>query len=185
MGTKITNLKDHMAVIESNTARNIERLKCDVEDVALSTWASDCTIRAHRCAIRALEYGAEHGIDGPACDIEVLTRDDGTIVSAKVIRGRYGPCWLLAPEAEAEFGRKFVPVAKTETHAIKDEAGGIIEFRREVKRGRIMKKLGLHEEKRVVKASEWLGNNEPGFIGGAIHYFAKPENPDWFYRGGR
>ena len=184
MTIEITTIANHTAAIESNTKRNIERLDYNVEDVALSSWGSSMMISAHHTAIRALELGAEHGIDGPACDIDVLCREDGTIVSAKMIDGKYGPCWMLAPEAEAEFGRKFIPAAKAKIEDWRDEEG-ILHNRVIRVPGRIMKGFGLHEEKRIVEASRWLDGTDPGFIGGNIHYFAKPANKDWFYRGGR
>lgn len=156
MATIIRTVEYHRAEIEKDTAANARRLDLDGEDAALSTWAASQMITWNHIAIKALELGAAHGMQGPAVEAVVLVNADGEIVSTERVEGEWGMSWKVRPAHVATVGRRFVPCVKRE--------GGT---------SRIQKSLGLVETTRVVPA-EREPIKECAFAGAPVWYTLRP-----------
>lgn len=107
------------------------------EDVGLSVWADNAIIGFHEFAIRALELGAQNGMNGPAMMAKRLMEGDRVVV-AELIETQYGPAWMLAADEAEKFGRKFVPTGT---------------------KSRIQKQLGLTEAQVVWPAQRQVLSN--------------------------
>ena len=75
--------------------------RCDT-DGFLSQWALGLGSQKKSAQAKILENGGKSEFLG-------LYDAVGTRVPAKLIRGKFGPVWLLRDDVEKSFGRKFIP----------------------------------------------------------------------------
>lgn len=152
MGYLITTIEEHRRSIDADHKRQVERLSHDVEDVALSTWATSNHMRFESLAIRALELGAENGIDGPAVEVPVLRyASTGAVVNARFLPTKFGAAYHIDGGMDvAEIGREWVSCAP-----------------------RTLKKLGLVEDFVVLPASRYADADCP-FVGAPVSFRLKP-----------
>lgn len=95
----------HQAQIDHQSATNAHRPDRDVMDVGLSSWAAAQIIDWHQTAIEALDLGAEHGIDGPAAECDVLLDSDGRILDAVAEVNPWGRRqWRISPDEQRALG---------------------------------------------------------------------------------
>lgn len=108
---KISSLSEHKANLAKHHDDQVRRLDCDVEDVALSSWASSQMIGFEAFAIRALELGAKNGIDGPAVEVPILRYvSDKVAVAARIVLTKYGLRWHVdGAMDQAEIGKEWLP----------------------------------------------------------------------------
>lgn len=135
MSYQIRSIEFHEAAMERDIQRNKERLDYDVEDVGLSSWASDQMITFHRRAIRLLETGQDIGIDEPAAERLLLVDEDYNVVSFNWYDTRYGASWRLSKEATKKYGRGWIPFHDN---------------------SRIQRQLGLRQITLIWPCSRWM-----------------------------
>lgn len=129
----IQTIEFHKAAIVAQEEKAAKR----TEDVGLSAWADDSIISFHRFAIKALELGAEHGMNGPAM-VTLRLMEGDRMVNAELIESQFGSTWLLSADEAEKFGRKFVPTGS---------------------KSRIQKQLGLTEAQTIWPAQRQVLSN--------------------------
>lgn len=151
MATKIVSIEFHKAQISSDQADNVRRLDLDVSDCALSSWASSENIKAHQCALNALELGAENGSTEPMGYFRKLATLSGEVVPARLFINSFDKyTWLLSDEAAQKYGRKFIPAGSS---------------------SRIQKQLGLQEIEVLRPAKRFVACSGGSFIGASMSYY--------------
>ena len=139
MSHVIRDVASHEAALKraaDDNSRIMGNPDWEMSESGLSIWANNANVSFNRQAIDWLKLGEEHGIDGPAADMNCLVFD-GKIVEAHVFwksfNGHRNASWVIHDDEVAEkFGRKFIPAGEN---------------------SRIQKNLGLSEERRVVPIS--------------------------------
>lgn len=144
--------------LQEQAARRFES-QVDVGDSAMSSWANDNSIQAHRLAISLLEKGLEiANKEVPYSDFLTLVDNDGNTVSSQLSsREYYGTTsyfWVLNDEMTEKYGRRFIPSSN---------------------RSRIQKELGLKEDHVLEEAKGYLVGNCAG-IGLPVSYYPVRNN---------
>ena len=148
---QITTIENHQSSLDHHSKRNVERLDLDVSDSALSSWASDQTIKAENLALDALKLGAEHGNTEPRGYFRKLATLSGEIIDAKLFINPYDNyTWLLSDAAAQKYGRKFIPAGTS---------------------SRIQKSPGLQEVEALRQAKRYIISKGGAFLGAPCHYF--------------
>jgi hypothetical protein len=127
-----TKAAEHFARAEESVER------CDT-DGFVSQWANGVCGRLELAKAELAENNGE-------CDQLVLVDANGDLVPAKLIPTQYGSAWLLSPEVERKYGRKFVPVGA---------------------RSRVQRNLGLAEDRRKMPSYARLHGSGTGLAGAA------------------
>ena len=149
---KVRTIKEHEANLAELRANFKRRLEAQMEDAALSQWSDECRGDGERYAIQLLKNGLEQcGKEIPMEWFRFLLDADGNHIDAKEIITKDGRLvWILGDDAEAKYGRKFIPVGKN---------------------SRIQKQLGLHEDWAWAEANRYI-KGHCGWIGGIMTYRA-------------
>jgi hypothetical protein len=93
-----TDLRTKAAAHDQAAADSFDRSDTDG---FLSQWASSITARKLRAQADLAEAGG-------MIEIRALFNLDGTVASVHYGHGKYGSFWVLNPDAEARFGRRFL-----------------------------------------------------------------------------
>lgn len=151
-GYKINSLEAHKANLSKHHDDQVRRLDCDVEDVALSSWASSQMIGFDSFAIRALELGAMNGIDGPAVEVPILRySSDKIAVEAHLVLTKYGLRWHVdGAMDQSEIGKEWLSTNE-----------------------KTLAKLGLYEDSVVLPAREYA-DAHCSCIGAPVSFSLKP-----------
>lgn len=151
-GYKINSLDAHKANLAKHHDDQARRLDCDIEDVALSSWASDQMIGFENFAIRALELGAKNGIDGPAVEVPVLRYvSDKVAVEAHLVLTKYGSRWHVDGAIDqAKIGKEWLPANE-----------------------KSLAKLGLYEDSVVLPARKYADAHS-SCIGAPVSFYLRP-----------
>lgn len=131
---------DHVEAAE----RSFER--CDT-DGFLSQWA-------HGLRAQQLRTQAEIEEDGGLAPFPGLFDQDGQRVDAKLINGQYGRVWLLATEAAARYGRRFIPYDGSHDDGLDG-------------RSRVQVRLGLVQRYELAPAKAIITGSGTGLSGSA------------------
>lgn len=151
-GYRIGSLSDHKANLSKHHDDQACRLDYDVEDVALSSWASSQMIDFDNFAIRAIELGAKNGIDGPAVNVPILRyKADKVAVEARLVLTKYGLKWHVdGAMDQSEIGKEWLSTNE-----------------------KTLDKLGLYKDSVVLPARNYA-DAHCQYVGAPVSFSLKP-----------